>query len=120
LVVAATHGNGVYSNTFATSVEEGDSSLPEEFDLHQNYPNPFNPSTTISFSLVRDSQTSIKVFNIQGKQIATLLNEHRKSGNHTITWDGKDKNGREVASGVYYYRLETPFNVATQKMTLLR
>ena len=120
LVVAATHGNGVYSNTFATNVEEGDSSLPEEFDLHQNYPNPFNPSTTISFSLVRDSQTSIKVFNIQGKQIATLLNEHRKSGSHTITWDGKDQNGREVASGIYYYRLETPFNVATQKMTLLR
>jgi len=120
LVVAATHGNGIYSNTFATSVEEGDSSLPEEFVLHQNYPNPFNPATTISFSLARDSQTSIKVFNIQGKQIANLLNEHRKSGSHTITWDGKDQNGREVASGVYYYRLETPFNTATQKMTLLR
>ena len=120
LVVAATHGNGIYSNTFATSVEEGDSSLPEEFALHQNYPNPFNPSTTISFSLARDSQTSIKVFNIQGKQIATLLNEHKKSGNHTITWDGKDQNGRDVASGIYYYRLETPFTVATQKLTLLR
>jgi len=120
LVVAATHGNGVYSNTFPTSVEEEDSSLPEEFALHQNYPNPFNPSTAISFALARASQTSIKIFNIQGKQIASLLNEYKKSGNHTISWDGKDKNGREVASGVYYYRIVTPFNTATRKMTLLR
>ncbi|TDI92930.1 MAG: T9SS type A sorting domain-containing protein [Caldithrix sp.] len=120
LVVTATHGNGVYSNIFAPSVKAGDSALPETFVLHQNYPNPFNPSTTIAFFLARDSQTSIKVFNIQGKKITALLNEHRKSGSHTIIWDGKDQNGREVASGIYYYRLETPFNIATQKMTLLR
>lgn len=75
---------------------------PRKFDLSQNYPNPFNPSTTINFDLPADGFVILKIYNISGKEVATLLNETRSSGYHNISF-----NPANLSSGVYYYRLES-------------
>ena len=84
------------------------------------YPNPFNPSTTISFDLPTAGRVKLGVFNVNGALIATLLDEVREAGRHDVPWNGRDARGRTVASGVYFYRLETGTGVTTKKLMLLR
>lgn len=79
--------------------------LPTEYALSQNYPNPFNPSTTIAYELPRASLIEIEIFNLLGQKIATLVNEERVSGRHTVVWNGRDENEVQVGSGVYFYRI---------------
>ena len=82
--------------------------LPERFELAQNYPNPFNPSTSIRYSVVSDQSpphVTLKIFNILGQEVKLLVDEVRKPGYYTVTWDGTDRSARSVSSGVYYYRL---------------
>jgi S-formylglutathione hydrolase FrmB len=88
---------------------------PQTFYLYQNYPNPFNPSTTIEFSLPRSSFVTLKVFNLLGEEIATLLAQEFKAGSHTVNW-----NPSGAPSGVYFYRLSAGSFVDTKKMLLLR
>jgi photosystem II stability/assembly factor-like uncharacterized protein len=87
---------------------------PGEFRLEQNYPNPFNPSTTISFQLPTQSHVALTVFDVLGREIATLVNETKESGSYEVTWDAAG-----VASGVYYYLLKSGGHVATKKLVLL-
>ena len=89
--------------------------LPGEYQLLQNYPNPFNPSTTIEFSLPKSEFIELKVFNILGKEVATLVSNKLNSGNHTYTFDGKN-----LASGIYYYQLVAGDYRDVKKMILLR
>lgn len=98
-----------------TDVSDGEPLLPTEFSLAQNYPNPFNPETIIEFSLPRASQVTLNVYNILGQKVAILTDQNYPAGNHTIRWDGK-----ENASGIYFYRLETERFSATKKMLLLK
>jgi hypothetical protein len=77
-----------------------------EVKLSPNYPNPFNPSTTISFAIPEESVVKIEIFNIKGQKIKTLIDDHLVRGEHKIVWDGNDDSGRQVSSGVYFYRLE--------------
>ncbi|MEJ5261919.1 MAG: T9SS type A sorting domain-containing protein, partial [Ignavibacterium sp.] len=91
---------------------------PKEFSLAQNYPNPFNPSTTINFSLASDSKVTLKLFNILGQELMTVLNSNLSAGNHKINFDGSSLN-----SGVYIYRLDATGNdgktfSASRKMIL--
>ncbi len=79
--------------------------IPEVFELKQNYPNPFNPTTVINFSLPAASQISLKIFDILGREIKTLISDYKERGNYSIQWDGKDDNGNIVQSGTYFYRL---------------
>ncbi|HUI65385.1 MAG TPA: FlgD immunoglobulin-like domain containing protein, partial [Bacteroidota bacterium] len=72
----------------------------------QNYPNPFNPSTRISYSLPQGGYVSLRVFNLLGQTVATLVDGFVGAGLHEIVWDGRDAGGRTVASGVYFYRVE--------------
>ena len=104
-----------------TDVEELESpSLPEHFLLSQNRPNPFNPSTRIEFSLPRSTYVEICIFNIEGRRIRTLVSEHLSAGYKAVSWDGVDDAGREVSSGVYFYRLVTKDFTDSKKMILLK
>jgi len=96
------------------------SSLPQEFSLGQNYPNPFNSSTIISYTVPERSRVTLVVYNVIGRKVATLVNEIRPVGSHSVTWDGADAYGAEVASGIYFYRLTAGDIVRTRKMLLLK
>lgn len=88
--------------------------------LNNNYPNPFNPTTTISFTLAKPGKTTLTIYNLKGQQIKRLVNEELPSGMHNVIWNGKDEKGRNVASGVYFYRLQSGNYQATQKMLLVK
>ena len=105
----------------ATGVEdEPGSLLPAGFSLAQNYPNPFNPSTVISFELPTQCKIRLAVYNLLGQHVVTLAEGAFSAGEHYVTWAGTDKSDDRVASGVYFYRLETEGFSDTRKMLLLK
>jgi hypothetical protein len=93
---------------------------PAGFDLAQNHPNPFNPSTTITYRLPADGRVSLKVYNLLGQEVRTLVSGRQAAGTHSAGWDGKDNLGKAVASGVYLFRLEAGGMVKSRKMMLLK
>ena len=101
-------------------VEVRDESLPQSFTLSQNYPNPFNPETTIRFDLPRSEEIELAVYDLTGQKVATLALGLREAGTYALRWDARDDDGRDLASGVYLYRLETGERVTTRKLLLLR
>ncbi len=101
--------------------DDGGSQLPQVFSLSQNYPNPFNPTTQIDYALPKQSEVTLTVFNVLGQSVRTLLqNEKREAGRYTVQWDGKDQFGRQVSSGLYFYRIQAAGFVKSFKMTLLK
>lgn len=94
--------------------------LPEAFSLSQNYPNPFNPETVIKYSLPEDCQVELTLHNILGQKIKTLVNEYQSAGFKMVRWDGRDKEGNEVASGVYFYKITAGRYVNVKKMAVLK
>ena len=88
--------------------------------LEGNYPNPFNPETTIAFSTKESGRVSLDIYNIKGQKVRTLLNDHRDAGSHKVVWDGKDDNGKSVASGVFFYRMKSGKYSSTKKMILMK
>lgn len=104
-----------------TDVEEVPGALlPPAFSLSLNYPNPFNPETQIEFSLPRRSFVTIDIFNILGSRVRRLVYEQLSVGYKVVTWDGKDDKGKEMASGIYFYRLKAGKFTETKKMLLLK
>lgn len=101
-------------------MEFGGPVLPETYALSQNNPNPFNPSTTIDFALPRAAKTTIEIFNILGQKVTTLVDEYLSAGNKRIEWNGTDATGRQVASGVYLYRMTANDFTQTRKMMLMK
>ncbi len=95
-------------------------SKPDEMLLARNYPNPFNPQTTIEFSVPRRAHVRLVIYNILGEEVAELANEELGSGTHSIAWDGRDSREKDVASGVYLYRLTAGGTTAAKKMLLLK
>ncbi|NQT65884.1 MAG: T9SS type A sorting domain-containing protein [FCB group bacterium] len=94
---------------------------PDTYGLHQNYPNPFNPSTSISFALAEDSNVELIIYNIKGRKIRSIFNEYIYADQvNTAVWNGKDTDGKEVASGVYFYRLITETKEYQKKMLLVK
>ncbi len=85
-----------------------------------NYPNPFNPVTTIAYSLPEESQISILIYNIKGQKVKTLATGTQPAGDYNVTWDGKDESGKDVTSGIYFYKLRTDNKELTRKMLLLK
>ena len=100
---------------YIVSVKEKQNSLPVNCVLYQNYPNPFNPGTTIQFSLPHTSFVTLKVYNILGEEVSTLVAEKLSAGNYHVEWDASG-----FVSGVYYYRLKTEQFVETRKLILLK
>ncbi|MEL6823956.1 MAG: FlgD immunoglobulin-like domain containing protein, partial [Calditrichota bacterium] len=98
--------------------------IPEDFELEQNYPNPFNPETTIRFAIrgngLTASPVTLRIYNVAGQLVNTLIDEPIDSGSYSVVWNGRDDAGNEVASGVYIYRLVTGDFVQTRKMMLIR
>jgi hypothetical protein len=92
-----------------------DNKILTVFSLNQNYPNPFNPATTISFTLPSKSFVSLKVFDLLGREVATLVNEQKSAGTYTQKW-----NAANVSSGIYFYRLQADKFTETKKLLLLK
>jgi hypothetical protein len=86
----------------------------------RNYPNPFNPSTTIEYAVDRDSHIDLSIYTVSGRLVRTLAHGYRQSGAYRAIWDGKNVDGNEAASGIYFYCLQTEFSILTRKMILLR
>ncbi len=104
-----------------TAVEELEGApLPSSYALGDAYPNPFNPETTIRFSLPWQVPVSVKIYNDQGQFVRDLVNDRIGPGEFTVTWDGTDANGAEVASGLYIYKIEAPDLRMSKKVTFLK
>jgi N-acetylneuraminic acid mutarotase len=103
-----------------TSVEDHTTRLPESFVLHQNYPNPFNPATTIIYELSKPARVALKVINVLGQEVRTLVDEEKQSGFYDVVWDGRDQHGNRLASGVYLLKFEANDFAQTRKMILMQ
>ena len=110
-------GQGVFEYSWlSTGITNGDNKVGAQiFDLLQNYPNPFNPTTRIGFQIANGAWVSLRVFDLLGREVSTLVNEQMKPGRYEVTFDGS-----ALASGVYYYRLEAGPSVTMKKLLLLR
>ncbi len=97
-----------------------DTLTPRVFALQPNFPNPFNPQTKISFSLPEPQDVRLTVYSIDGRKVATLVNETRSAGLHEVLWTGRDDGGRSVASGTYFYRIDAGPYSQVRKMTLMK
>ena len=96
-----------------TSVDETHQSIPNQFILYPAYPNPFNPSTKIDFSCSKKSHVKLEVFDVTGRIVATVIDEVKGAGNHSITF-----NGSNMSTGMYVYKLTTANNIYARKMLL--
>ena len=105
--------------SFGTTTAAEPNELPEGYALEQNYPNPFNPVTNIAFTLADAGQVSLIVYDVAGREVARLVDGHVASGTHNITWDSKAATAA-FASGVYFYRLQTPVGFKVRKMVLMK
>jgi hypothetical protein len=105
---------GTILGTTAIAPEPG-SALPGRFALAQNYPNPFNPATKIEFTLPKTSPVQLRVYNMLGQEVATLVNETVSAGSHIVSFDGA-----HLASGIYIYRIVAGSFASTMKMVLLK
>ncbi len=94
--------------------------LPASYTLEQNYPNPFNPTTVISYSLSEMNNVQIKIYDVLGREVRSLLNEVKSAGKHSILWDGKDNFGNRVSSGTYFYQIIAGNFVQTRKMVMVK
>ncbi len=101
-------------------IEEETNNVPFAYNLEQNYPNPFNPTTTINYTLPEGQDVAIKVYNINGQLVKTLINTFQPQGNHFVRWNGQNEFGNQVASGVYFVEMIAKDYVKVRKMTLLR
>jgi hypothetical protein len=99
----------------AIAMDDGKGNIPGAFLLAQNYPNPFNPATTIKFELPRASHVALTVYDVLGRQVSVLVNEKKDAGVHEVKFDGS-----ELASGVYFYRIQAGDYVATKKLVLMK
>jgi len=113
-----THGNGAYERKFISQIishsEDGQNSI-SDFKLEQNYPNPFNPTTNVEFQIADRGFVSLKVYDVLGNEVTTLINNELSSGIHKVEFDGTG-----LPSGTYFYRLETDNYLETKKMVLLK
>ena len=105
----------LYGDTILTSVDDTIGIVPRVFTLHQNYPNPYNPTTTIRFSVGTYGHTSLRVFDLLGREVATLVNEEMTPGNYERVFSVKG-----LASGVYVFRLSSSGQIKTRRMTILK
>jgi hypothetical protein len=105
--------------TSADGDNEG-SQKPSNYALGQNYPNPYNPVTQITYQLPQPGVVSLKIYNVQGQLVRTLVNEYKPAGAHSISWNGRSDLGMEVSSGIYLYRIQAGNFTETKRMILLK
>jgi photosystem II stability/assembly factor-like uncharacterized protein len=112
-----THGRSMYMVDLSQVVNnvQNQSTIPESFKLYQNYPNPFNPTTKLSFIIGNSSFVTLKVYDVLGKEVATLVNEEKSSGKYSVNF-----NANNLASGIYFYKLQAGNFTKTMKMILMK
>jgi len=113
-----------YKGEFSTGSEATDVNseevLPNKFELYQNYPNPFNPTTKISYTLPQNSYVTLKIYDILGQEVITLVNKEMNAGTYSFNWNGDDYSGRKVTSGTYIYRISAGSFIMSRKMLLIK
>ncbi|MDP4175912.1 MAG: T9SS type A sorting domain-containing protein [Bacteroidota bacterium] len=109
-----------WKDPYTTGVETIKSTQPSEYSLSQNYPNPFNPETKIQFSMKSSERVRLVVYNILGQAVRTLVNQDMKAGTYSVSFNGRDDLGKQLASGIYMYSLETSSFKVTKKMMLVK
>ncbi len=107
--------DGDYGTRQTTSVKQTNTEIPKEFALSQNYPNPFNPSTKIEFDLPKNGLVSLKIYNVLGQEIASLVNGNYAAGHYTVPFEAS-----RFTTGIYFYRLQSGSGVAVKKMLLIK
>ena len=101
------------------NIDHNDSDIiPNKISLDQNFPNPFNPATAFHYTLAESGTIELTITDIIGRKVTTLISGYQRSGNHNLLWTGKDSNGNQVPSGIYFYNLKSGSNIITKKMTL--
>jgi hypothetical protein len=103
-----------------TNIADDKREIPDEYALMQNYPNPFNPTTIIHYDLPKESFVTLKVYNVLGQEVSTLVNEKQTAGRYSIQFSTSNKHSLKMASGVYFYRLQTEQYVNTKKFILMK
>ena len=112
---------GIIHTTDVTKVEKTDNTIPSTFKLEQNYPNPFNPETVISWQIAAGSFVSLKIYDVLGNEVATLVNEEQSAGTYQVSFNTQQTtNNKQLSSGIYFYQLRAGDFVQTKKMILLR
>ena len=94
--------------------------IPEEYHLSQNFPNPFNPSTVIQYSLPKNNFVYLKIIDLEGREVKTLINSFQISGNKSVIWNATNNQGRPVAAGMYFYLIESGEFLSAKKMILIK
>jgi hypothetical protein len=94
--------------------------VPKRFEMSRNYPNPFNPETVIRYSLPRSERVALSIFNLMGQEVARLVDQIQEPGYYTVSWNGRDQNGREASTGIYLYRLQGDKEVITLRMVKMQ
>lgn len=124
LAYVADKADGLYliRNDLVTGIEdkENEAGLLQTYLLEQNYPNPFNPETSIRFALPQASDVTLKIYNVAGQLVNTLVSEHKNAGSHTVAWNGRSSKGQQVASGLYFYQITAGEFQQTKQMILLK
>ena len=116
-IFAGTQGDGVWRRPLSQiiSVQNISTEVPAQFSIEQNYPNPFNPTTNLEFGISKMGFVSLKVYDVIGKEVATLVNESLSPGSYQVEFDGSN-----LTSGVYFYRMETGSFTDTKRMLLIK
>jgi len=98
--------------------------IPESFAIYQNYPNPFNPITTIKYQVPTDADVFIRIYDLQGRLVTKLINDHHNPGYYLTRWNGRNEGGQIVSSGLYFYQFHARYGnksyMKTRKMMILK
>ena len=106
--------------TSDVETETGNAANSSRFSLSQNYPNPFNPVCNIEYFLPKGSEVKLVIYNIFGQKVRVLVDEYQTAGSKSVRWDGKDCQGREVTSGIYFYKIEAGDFVKSKRMVMIK
>jgi hypothetical protein len=104
----------------STGIELIDNAIPQSYAIDQNYPNPFNPTTTIKYTIPKESNVKLEIYDITGRLVNTVVNQSQGAGTYSVTWDGSNSSGQKVGSGMYLYRINAGSFIAVKKMILLK
>jgi hypothetical protein len=118
-LVAGTHGRSMWTLDLGLATSAGEQGTSAPFAL-TSHPNPFNPRTTLRFRLDREERLRLDVYDASGRRVARLLDETLPAGEHSLEWNARNADGRELPSGVYFARLEGATLKASEKLVLVR
>ena len=118
---AINNGYPYLNNTNSVPTNDPSNSITSTSSvLHAAYPNPFNPSTTLSFDVPNNERISINIYNVKGQLVKNICNQVYDKGYHSIIWNGKDNNGTQCGTGVYFYKMQTDKTTQTKKMMMIK